>query len=121
MSENATTLPDISCPRQLFGKDLHSDIRKKLDLGHNLIVQGDLNFHHEDLLFWMLELGLEDIIAKKNLLGPTTYNRSADAPIDHIFGTFNFNIKHGGFLAYRRLLSDHLGLCVDIPNHMLFG
>ena len=121
MSENAATLPDISFPRQLFGKDLHSDLQKKLDLSHNLIVQGDLNSHHEDLLSWMLELGLEDIIAKKHGLGPTTYNRSADAPIDHIFGTCNFNIKHGGFLAYGRLLSDHRVLWVDIPNHMLFG
>ena len=46
---------------------------------------------------------------------------SADAPIDHIFGTSNFNIKHGGFLVYGILISDHRGLWLDIPNHMLFG
>ena len=78
MSENTTTLPDILCPWQLFGIYLQLEIQTKLDLGHNLIVQGDFNSHYGKLNTCMLELGIEDIIAKKYGKGPNTYNRSSD-------------------------------------------
>ena len=121
MSENDCATQNVTCPRQLFGKDLRSELRNKLEAGHNLLVQGDFNSNYDDLHSWMLELGLENIIAKRHGRGPTTYNRSNADAIDHIFGTSNFHIQSGGFLAYGRLLSDHRGLWVDIPNHMLYG
>ena len=121
ISEHKAQLQDVTCPRQLFGKDLRLELKSKLDAGHNILVQGDFNSNYEDLHTWMLGLGLENVIAKKHGRGPTTYNRSNKDAIDHIFGTANFNIQSGGFLAYGRLLSDHRGLWVDIPNHMLYG
>ena len=121
MSENPTKTQNVTCPRQLFGKDLPSELKGKLNSGHNLLVQGDFNLNYDDLHTWMLGLGLENVIAKKHGKGPTSYNRSNEDTIDHIFGTPNFNIPSGGFLAYGRLLSDHRGLWVDIPNHMLYG
>ena len=121
ISEHKAQLQDVTCPRQLFGKDLRLELKSKLDAGHNILVQGDFNSNYDDLHTWMLGLGLENVIAKKHGRGPTTYNRSNKDAIDHIFGTANFNIQSGGFLAYGRLLSDHRGLWVDIPNHMLYG
>ena len=64
MSENNSDMHNVTCPRQLFGKDLRSELKNKLDAGHNLIVQGDFNSHYEDLHSWMLELGLENLIAQ---------------------------------------------------------
>ena len=100
---------------------MQSETQSKLDKGHNLIIQGGFNYNYKDLHKRMLKLGINDIIAKQHGKGPTTYNRSSDSPIDHIFCTANLTITNGGFLANGKLLSDHRGLWVDIPNHMLFG
>ena len=109
MSENATIIPDTPCPRQLFDIDLQLEIQSKLDQGHNLIIQGGFNSNYEDLHKWMLELGLNDIIAKKYGKGPTTYNRSSESPIDHIFGTSIFTITNGCFW----LMENYLVTTVD--------
>ena len=110
MSENSFETQNVTCPRQLFGTDLRSELKNKLDAGHDLLVQGYFNSHYDDLHFWMLALGLDNLITKKHGKGPTTYNRSNVDAIDHIFGTPNFNIQSGGFLVYGRLLSNHRGL-----------
>ena len=109
MSENSCATQNVTCPRQLFGKDLRSELKSKLEAGHNLIVQEYFNSHYYDIYPWILGLGLENIIAKKHGRGPTNYNRSNVDAIGHIFGTSNFHIQSGGFLAYG-LLSDNRGL-----------
>lgn len=95
MSENSCATQNVTCPRQPFGKDLRSELKSKLEAGHNLIVQGDFNSHYDDLYSWMLGLGLENIIATKYGRGPTTYNRSNVDAIDHTFGTSKFHIQSG--------------------------
>ena len=50
-------------------------------------MTGDFNSEYADLLLWMLELGLQDLIGEKHGRGPKTYERSKDAPIDCVFGS----------------------------------
>ena len=121
MSENKETLPDTSCPRQLFGIDLRLAIEEKLELGHQVIVMGDFNSEYFDLTQWMLELGLVDMISNKHGKGPKTYNRSKDSAIDCVFSSVNVKMRVGGFLPFHKLLSDHRGVWVDIPKFILYG
>ena len=51
---------------------------------------------------------------------PMTYQRSAEDPLDCIFGSPSLQIKNGGCIALGRLLSDHSGIWIDIPNELLF-
>ena len=121
MAEHKNTIPETSCPRQLFGIDLKTEIDASIEQGHNVIVMGDFNSDYSKLKSWMLEAGLEDILASKHGPAPKTHLRSKDAPIDCIFATAHFGIRKGGFLSFHKLLSDHRGIWVDIPKFMLYG
>ena len=65
IAENKNTIPSTSCPRQLFGSDLHQAIMSKIDKGHSIIVMGDFNSEYSTLTKWMFELGLVDLMKKK--------------------------------------------------------
>ena len=49
MANNKANLPDVDCPRQLFGIDLKTEIEQIVSKGHNLIIMGDFNSHYDDL------------------------------------------------------------------------
>ena len=51
---------------------------------------------------------------------PITYQRSHSDPIDYCFGNGSIRISKGGCLSFGRLISDHRGLWMDIPNDILF-
>ena len=110
MAEHKDELPDINCPRQLFGFDLRRKIEEKLDLGHNVIVMGDFNAEYKKLVEWMGSLGLVDLIAQRHDDCPRTHLRSKNEPIDCIFGSASFSIGQGRFLSFNKLLSDHRGV-----------
>ena len=69
----------------------------------------------------MLDLGLQDMIAKQHGRGPITYNRSADSPIDRIFSSTSLKDRHSGFLSFGRLSGDHRGIWVEIPKVLIYG
>lgn len=121
IANNKDSLPDVSCPRQLFGIDLRNELEKYMNKGHKIIAMGDFNSNYDDLSSWMAEIGLIDLIANKHGKCPVTHTRSASSPIDVIYGSANLSISTGGFLPFHKLLSDHRGLWVDIPKHLIYG
>ena len=121
MANNKATLPDVDCPRQLFGIDLQNEIGQLVTKGHNIIIMGDFNSHYDNLSRWMLDMGLIDLIATKHGKCPITHTRSVNTPLDIIFGSANLNITKGGYLSFNKLLSDHRGIWVDIPKHVIHG
>ena len=121
MAENTEEIPEVTCPRQLFGIDLKNAIENRLDSGHQIIVMGDFNSEYTKLKDWMLDLGLKELIEERHGAGPKTYKRSKDAPIDCIFGSAHLGIKQGGFLSFDNLMGDHRGIWMDIPKFLLYG
>ena len=121
MAKNKENIPDITCPRQLFGLDLKAEIGRYIDKGHSIIVVGDFNSQYEKLASWMLDSGLCDMIASRHGVCPVTCNKSAQDPIDVIFGSPNLKISKGGLLSFGKLMSDHRGLWIDIPKFLLYG
>ena len=121
MAKNKADIPDVTCPRQLFGIDLKAEIGRYIDKGHSIIVMGDFNSHYEKLTSWMLDSGLCDLIASRHGICPITCNKSAQDPIDVIFGSPNLKISKGGMLSFGKLMSDHRGLWIDIPKFLLYG
>ena len=115
MAENKKYLPDTRCLRQLFGIDLKGEIENKTEKGHQILLMGGFNSEYKDLIMWMLELGLIGIITKKYGLVPINQKYSKDAPLDYIFGSVSFQISKGVFLSFGKLMSDHRGVCLDIP------
>ena len=73
MANNKDSIPDVDCPRQLFGIDLKIEIEKFVSKGHKIIVMGDFNSHYEDLSTWMLDVGLIDLISHKHGICPITH------------------------------------------------
>lgn len=121
ITRNKDKIPNnIDCPRQLFGHDLRSLIESKQD-SHQILLCGDFNSGYDDLTDYMLELGLQDVIAKQHGRGPITYQRSADSPIDRIFGSVSLKARHSGFLSFGRLSGDHRGIWIEIPKILLYG
>ena len=53
MATHKDNLPDIDCPRQLFGYDLKIELESKQELGHNILVLGDFNSQYDTLCTWM--------------------------------------------------------------------
>ena len=100
---NINVLVDIICPWQLFGHDLKQLIDEKEGLDHQLIVCGDFNSEYSKLKDWMLHSNLEDLLATKHGLGPRTYKRSKDSPIDCFFGSSTLKISRGRYLSFGRL------------------
>ena len=122
MAENRVHMPaNTTCPRQLYGIDLQSLIEEKAGLGHQIIVCGDFNSDYPELKAWMLRLNLEDLLSTKYGLGPRTYKRSKDCPIDCCFGSPSLKISRGGYLSFGRIHSDHIGVWIDIPTRQLLG
>ena len=121
MAKNKASLPDTSCPRQLFGIDLQAALEEKIDLGHQIIVMEDFNSEYGEFVPWMLNLGLLKLIEARHGKGPMKMNRSKNSPIDCVFSIANLKISKGGFLSFGKLLSDHQGVWVDIPKCILYG
>ena len=122
MAENKNKIPDgIICPRQLYGHDLQIFLQTKSDLGHQLMVMGDFNSEYEELKTWMSSSGCVDVLQTKYGTCPITYQRSAEDPLDCCFGDSSLKIKRGGCLAFGRLIGDHRGIWIDIPNELIFG
>ena len=121
MANNKAILPDVDCPRHLFGLDLQNEIDKFVTKGHNIMIMGDFNSHYDDLSKWMLDMGLIDLTANKHGKCPITHTRSASTPLDIIFGSANLKITKGGFLSFTKLLSDHRGIWIDIPKYLIYG
>ena len=121
IANNKDNLPDVNCPRQLFGIDLKNEIEKFMNKGHKIIVMGDFNSNYDDLSTWMYEIGLIDLISNKHGQCPVTHTRSASSPLDVVYGSANLKITRGGFLPFNKLLSDHRGLWLDIPKHLIYG
>ena len=121
MANNKDELPNVDCPRQLFGIDLKNELEAFVNKGHNLIVMGDFNSHYLDLTSWMATIGLIDLIEHRHGKCPTTHTRSSETPLDVIYGSPIFKIMKGGFLPFQKLLSDHRGIWIDIPKFYLFG
>ena len=122
MSENANKIPEgIICPRQLYGYDLKRFLSTKSDAGNKILVLGDLNSDYSELQDWMNNIGCEDILTKNYGPCPITYQRSHTDPVDCCFGDGSLQINRGGCLSFGRLVSDHRGLWMDIPNELLYG
>ena len=121
ISNNKDILPDVNCPRQLFGIDLKNEIESLITKGHNVIVMGDFNSHFDNLTSWMLDIGLVDLMTTKHGQCPITHTRSLNSPLDVIYGTANLKISKGGFLPFHKLLSDHRGVWIDIPKFLIYG
>ena len=66
MAENKVSLPDISCLEQLFGMDLQVALEENIDLGDHIIVIGDFNSEYGELVPWMLDPGLLELIEARN-------------------------------------------------------
>ena len=93
-------LPDIDCPRQLFGYDLKNKIDKKQELGHNILVLGDFNSHYSNLCIWMRDLGLQELMEKRyETITQTCKNGKHNMPLDCVFGTAKFSAIRGGLLV----------------------
>ena len=82
---------------------------------------GDFNSEYEDLVEWMLDVSLQDMITKKHCLDLRTYNRSKNSPVYCCFGSIALQISKGEYLPFSRLHSDHKGVWIYIPTNILFG
>ena len=69
----------------------------------------------------MLHQGLVDTLAIKHGKCPITYQRSACDPLDCIFSDAIIQMREGCYLPFSRLISDHRGVWMDIPNELIFG
>ena len=121
MAKNQTILSSTNYPRQLFGMDLKKAVESKIEKCHQIILMGDFNSEYEDLITYILDLGLQDLIRQKHGKGPKIHDHSKDSPIYCIFGSASLKISKGGFLSFGRLLSDHIGVWIDILKLLLYG
>ena len=62
-----------------------------------------------------------DTLATKHGKCPITYQRSASDPLDCIFSEPIIHLREGGCLPFSRLISDHRGVWIEIPNELIFG
>ena len=111
----------IQCPRQLFGYDLANTITNLQQSGQQVLVMGDFNSDYTKLKEWMMDKGLVDLIAAKHGPCPRTCKKSANQPIDCIFGSPQLTATESGFLSFSALVSDHRALWLDIPKALLLG
>jgi hypothetical protein len=113
----------IECPRKQFWIDLKRFIQRCQQEGEQVLVMGDWNSKYQDVIHWMKELGLADIIQQRhtNQQPPITCNRSRHGPIDAIFAPNHFGCWRGGYLAFDYLEGDHRGIWCDIPVEFILG
>ena len=121
--DNMTLPITVNNPRKLFWHDLSNFITDLNDKGFRIILSGDFNSEHTDVIEWMIQHGLVDLICEKHGYddAPKTNITSKDSPIDGIYGSPLFTIDKGGFLSFSTLGGTHRGLWVDIPEILLFG
>ena len=68
MSKNRTSIPaGMTCPRQLLGHDLKSEIDKLIVDGHQVIIAENFNADYFGLTKWMLDKGLQNPYFKNNM------------------------------------------------------
>jgi hypothetical protein len=84
---------------------------------------GDWNSEYQEVIQWMGELGLRDVIQHRHYQEepPPTCRRSRDSPIDIIFVPERVTCWRGGFLSFDYLEGDHRGIWCDIPIEFLLG
>jgi hypothetical protein len=84
---------------------------------------GDWNSKYNEVVQWMQELGLVDIIQRRHpsQTPPITCNRSSQGPIDAIFAPNHFGCWRGGYFAFDYLEGDHRGIWCDIPVEFILG
>lgn len=113
---------NFDCPRQRFWKDLHTFIKNSQDNNETIIVMGDWNSQYTEVVNWMKDIGLKDIIHDRHKQHPPpTCNRSRDAPLDAIFAPESFKCWRGGLLSFDYLEGDHRGIWCDLPVELLLG
>lgn len=114
-------------PLELYDSDLQDLIQTKLDLGHQIIVMGDLNQDvssttKKSSTIKMLEkLGLYEIIIQSHGKSAPATHINGKHPIDGIFATRNISQIKCGYLKGNIHVSDHRTLWVDIHQHNLLG
>ena len=114
-------------PMELYDSDLKDLIQTKLDLGHQLIVLGDMNqdvtsHNAKSSTVKMLEkLGLEEIITNTHGKAAPATHIYGKHPIDGIFATRNISPIRCGYLEGDIHVSDHRTLWVDIDQRNLIG
>lgn len=104
------------CPRTQFWSDLKTFITSCKDNNEHVIVMGDWNSTYNEVVRWMDEMGMKDLIVDRHKgEPPPTCKKSREHPIDAIFGPASFTSWRGGYLAFDYLEGDHRGLWCDIP------
>jgi len=117
------TYNNFECPRQVFWQDLHEYLTSCIQAQEKLVVMGDWNSSHEEVVQWMQQFNLQDGITTRHtpLPPPPTCKRSREQPIDAIFIQNSGQCWRGGYLAFDYLEGDHRGLWCDIPIEFLLG
>jgi len=113
----------MECPRKQFWIDLKDYITQCQERNEKVIVMGDWNSKYPDVVQWMKQFDLSDIIHTRHThtYSPPTCKRSSTHPLDAIFAPSSFKCWRGGYLAYDRLESDHRGIWCDIPIEFILG
>jgi Reverse transcriptase (RNA-dependent DNA polymerase). len=111
------------CPRKQFWTDLKLFISKCTEQKEHVIVMGDWNSHYPEVVQWMEQLNLVDILSRRHghVPPPPTCKRSSAYPLDAIFVPASFTCWRGGYLAYEKLEGDHRGIWCDIPIEYILG
>ena len=84
------------------------------------MVMGDFSSQYSEFTEWMNKNGCTDILNNKYGTCPITYQRSSIDPIDCYFDNPSIEIRRGGCLPFGRLIGDHRGLWIDIPNELIY-
>jgi Exonuclease III len=113
----------VDCPRKQFWTDLKAYIGTCQEQNENVIIMGDWNSSYPEVVQWMNQFDLVDIIQTRHshTRPPPTCKRSTTYPLDAIFAPSTFRCWRGGYLAYEKLESDHRGIWWDIPIEFILG
>jgi Exonuclease III len=113
----------VECPRKQFWSDLKEYICCKQELGEKVIVMGDWNSEYDEVVHWINELGLHDVIHSRHTSTrpPPTCSRSRASPLDAIFVPETIPCWRGGYLSFGFLDGDHRGLWCDLPIEYILG
>lgn len=115
------------CPRKAFLTNLANYLAKFKEAGDHLVllIDGNTNMKHSDLVTPFTQLEMRDIIIEKNgTNGPATHKRNSTmSPIDGIWVTPGIVIDSGGYFAYGEVFlnTDNRCLWIDVSFIMAFG